>query len=376
MKIIVLSSHTASLFWFRMDMMQDFIKNGHEVVAVGSEAEEAWTERFKQNNITYRQIFVERNGLNPFQDIRTFLSIYKVIKQEEPERIFVYQAKTIIYGSIAAKLRGLTEVYPLVAGLGSVFRGNGFKNVIIKKMMKLQYKLACYCSKKVFFQNNDDKNEFIHNGLILENKTVMINGSGVNLEKFVSTQLPDKPAFLYIGRLIKDKGIVEYLEACKLVKENQVEARCLLVGPFDTNPSSLQPEELQVYLDQGIVEYYGEQNDVRPFIAQCSTYVLPSYHEGTPKTVLEAMAMGRAIITSDAPGCRETVDNGINGYLVAVKDINALAQKMIFLAGNLDINRKMGLQSSKLAREKYDVIKVNHVILKTMQLLDSKDGRK
>jgi glycosyltransferase involved in cell wall biosynthesis len=369
MKIAVLSSHTSSLFWFRMDMMKDFIKNGHSVIALGSEPEEVWKKRFKEHNIDYRQIYVERNGVNPLKDLKTLRSLISFMKKERPEKIFAYQAKTVVYGSIAAKLNGISEVYPLIAGLGSIFRGNGLKNNIVKTIMKIEYWAACQFSKKVFFQNQDDKNEFIHNGLVKDKKTVIINGSGVNLEKFKPTPLPQEPAFLFIGRLIKDKGIMEYLEACKELKAKYPQVRCLLVGPFDSNPSALKPEELTSYVESGIIEYFGEQSDVRPFISQCSTYLLPSYHEGTPKTVLEAMAMGRAIITSDAPGCRETVIEGLNGYLVKVKDIQGLISKMEYLIYNQDICKNMGEESLKIAREKYNVKAVNQSIMKEMELI-------
>lgn len=369
MKIAVLSSHTPSLFWFRMDMMKDFIKYGHEVIALGSDPEAKWKDKFKEYNIDYRQVLVERNGTNPLKDIETYRMLYKFMKKEKPDKVFAYQAKTIVYGSIAAKLNGITEVYTLIAGLGSIFRGTGFKNKIVKTIMKIEYWIACKCSKKVFFQNNDDKNEFIYNGLIKDNKIVIINGSGVNLDKFKPTPLPQEPAFLYIGRLIKDKGIIEYLEACKEVKEKYPNIRCLLVGPYDSNPSALKPEELETYINSGIIEYFGEQSDVRPFIAQCSTYILPSYHEGTPKTVLEAMAMGRAVITSNAPGCKETVTNGINGYLVEVKGIKELVGKMEYLISNTEINQIMGTASLKIVKEKYDVKIVNKAIMQTIGLI-------
>lgn len=368
MKIAVLSSHTSSLFWFRMDMMKDFIKKGHTVIALGSEPEADWKRKFEEYNIDYRQLYVERNGMNPLKDFRTLRTLNKFMKKERPDKVFAYQAKTVIYGSIAAKINGISDVYPLVAGLGSVFRGKGFKNQIVKTVMKVEYWVACKFSKKVFFQNHDDKNEFISNGLIKDEKAVIINGSGVNLEKFKPTSIPHEPAFLFIGRLIKDKGIMEYLEACKRVKAKYPKTRCLLVGPFDSNPSALNSEELKPYIESGIIEYFGEQVDVRPFIAQCSTYLLPSYHEGTPKTVLEAMAMGRSIITSDAPGCRETVIDGLNGYLVKVKDITELTNKMEYLISNREICNSMGKESAKIARGKYDVKIVNHSIMQVMGL--------
>ncbi|MGP9043571.1 glycosyltransferase family 4 protein [Cytobacillus kochii] len=368
MKIAILSSHTPSLFWFRLNMMKDFIIKGHTVIALGPEPKEKWEKKFEQHNIEYRQLYVERNGMNPLYDLMTFKFLYKFMKEERPDKVFAYQAKTVVYGSIAAKLNGVSEVYPLIAGLGSIFRGDGYKNKIVKTIMKIEYWAACKCSKKVFFQNQDDKNYFIRNYLIKGKKTIIINGSGVDLEKFKPIKLPKEPVFLYIGRLIKDKGIMEYLEACKVVKDKYPKVRCLLVGPFDSNPSALRPDELKPYIENGVIEYFGEQSDVRPFISQCSTYVLPSYHEGTPKTVLEAMAMGRSIITSDAPGCRETVVEGLNGYLVKVKDIKGLINKMEYLISDREKSENMGRESAKIAREKYDVKIVNKIIMQTMGL--------
>lgn len=368
MKIAVLSSHTPSLFWFRLDMMRLFIEYGHQVFALGPEPSIEWEAKFKDNGIDYRQIFVERNGTNPFSDLRTYRDLYRFLEHEKPDKVFCYQAKTILYGSLAARFNEISDVYPLIAGLGSIFIGTGLKHRIYKTIIKAGYRMACSSSKKVFFQNEDDKAEFVKNGLVDIQKTVIINGSGVNLDKFRAVEMPPKPAFLLIGRLIKDKGIMEYLEACKVVRDKYPSVRCLLVGPYDSNPSALKPEDLQPYIDSGIIEYCGEQSDVRPYIAMCSTYVLPSYREGTPKTVLEAMAMGRAIITSNAPGCKETVIDGENGFLVKVKDASDLAEKMEYLILNPETCRIMGEKSLVIAKEKYDVNFVNQRIMEAMKL--------
>lgn len=368
MKIIVLSSHTQSLFWFRMDMMKSFIANNHTVIAVGSESVDLWGDKFAENGIKYRQIYVQRNGLNPLADIKTLSSIKEIFKAEKPDKVFAYQAKTIIYGSIVANNLGITDFYPLVAGLGSIFRGRGLKNSIVKFILRNQYKLACKYSKLVFFQNKDDKAEFINGYLVTENKTAILNGSGVNLNNFQPAAQPIERAFLFIGRLIKDKGIMEYLKACEAIKNKYPNVRCLLVGPFDSNPSAMKEEELRPYIENNIIEYFGEQKDVRPYLAQCSTFVLPSYHEGTPKTVLEAMAMGRSIITTDAPGCRETVSHGLNGYLVKVGDITTLEDAMEKIIQYPNISIKMGQESLILAKSKYDVNLVNKSIKEYMGL--------
>lgn len=283
--------------------------------------------------------------------------------------VFAYNPKTVIYGSIAAKLCGITDIYLLIAGLGSVIRGASAKLRFVSLIMRPLYGIACWCSKKVFFHNDDDRSVFVASKLVEPDKAVVINGSGVDVDRYMLAPMPESPAFLFVGRLIKDKGIVEYLEACRLIKLMHPGVRCLLVGPLDSNPSALTQSALRTYVDAGVVEYFGEQLDVRPFIAECSALVLPSYHEGTPKVVLEAMAMGRPVITSNAPGCRSTVTHEVNGFLVEVKDIQGIVACMQRLIENPRLGGTMGAFGRKIAEDKYDVRKVNHSILKEMELL-------
>ena len=253
MKIAVLSSHTPSLFWFRMDMMLSFKALGHEVVAIGNEPAEKWADKFEEQGIKYIAAEISRNGTNPLKDLKTLKSLKAVLKQERPDKIFTYQAKTVIYGGIAANKLGITEVYPLIAGIGSafvcicicigsVFLSDDIKSKIIRFILKMEYRYAMRKSPKIFFQNNDDVKVFTDNKIIKKEKTVILNGSGVNLEKFTQKPLPDGIAFLCISRLIKDKGVYEYLKAARIVKEKNPNSRFLLVGPYYSNPSALKPE--------------------------------------------------------------------------------------------------------------------------------------
>ncbi len=369
MKIAVISSHTPSIFWFRMDMMQAFIRYGCEVIAIGNEAGEKWIKKFKDYNIRYYGVEVRRNGLNPIDDFRYFRQLRKVLKSECPDKLFLYQAKSVIYGGLAANTLGIKEIYPLIAGIGSVFISDNLKAKVIRTILTLEYKLAMKNSKNVFFQNKDDAEFFTKNRIIPANKIVYINGSGVNIDKFTVQPFPEKFGFLCIARLIRDKGIGEYLKACRMVKQQHPAVRCLLVGPYDSNPSAIKPKELQKYIDDGIIEYFGEQEDVRPYLEQCTVFVLPSYREGTPKAVLEAMACGKAVITTDAPGCRETVADGVNGYLVPVKEVKSLADKMVELINNQELCHKFGQAGRKLVEEKFDVRIVNRKILETMNII-------
>lgn len=368
MKIAVLSSHTPSLFWFRMDMMKEFIAKGHSVVAVGNEKESDWKERFERNGIRYVAADVQRNGTNPLRDIKTLFSLIKILKTEKPDKVFSYQAKTIIYGNTAAWLVGVKSIFSLVAGIGSVFLADNFMSKTVARILVWQYRFALGKAEKIFFQNPDDIELFTSKRMAKPSKIVIINGSGVNLERFKPLPMPDKTAFLCISRLICDKGVVEYLEAAKRIKNTYPDTEFYLVGPFDTNPSAISEKQLYEYVDAGAVKYFGEQADVVPYLNMCSVFILPSYREGTPKTVLEAMASGRAVITTDAPGCKETVTDGENGFLVPVRDVDALCNAILKFIKDPDLALDMGVKGRKIAEEKYDVLKINAVIVKTMSL--------
>ena len=368
MKILVLSSYTTSLFWFRIDMMKSFMDAGCEVVAVGNDPAEDWADKFSELGIRYRSIPVERNGTNPVRDLKTLRAIHKLLKEEKPDRIFAYQAKTVIYGGIAAGLCHIQHFYPLIAGVGSVFLGSGLKSAIVRSILIAEYKLALSRAHRVFFQNRDDLGVFTTHHIIREDKTVMLNGSGVNVTSFVPKPLPEQKTFLCISRLIRDKGVCEYLDAARKLHNLHPEVKCVLVGPFDTNPTAITPEELVPYEADGSIEYVGAQSDVRPFLYNCTAYILPSYHEGTPKTVLEAMACGRPVITTDAPGCRETVTDGDNGYLVPVRDVDTIVDAMEKIISDDSLTKQMAKRARKIAEEKYDVRKVNEKIRITMEI--------
>lgn len=368
MKIAILVCYNPTLVNFRLDLMLEMIRLGHRVIAVGNESGEKWNKILQPYGIEYRFVRMQRNGLNPVWDFFSFVQLVKVLKKEKPDRIFTTQAKMVLYGGLAANCLGIRDVYPLIAGLGSIFLSDGLKGHILKKILTCGYRLSLRKSPFVFFQNQDDASFFADNKIVSPDKTVFLNGSGVNLDRFAKQPFPETFGFLCVCRIIRDKGVMEYLSACRMVKKQYPDIRCLLVGPFDSNPSALKPGDLQPFIDDGSVEYFGEQTDVRPYLAQCNVFVLPSYREGTPKSVLEAMSCGKAIITTDAPGCRETVMEGKNGFLVPVKEDKAIAEKMLFLSKNPDICEQMGKASRQIAEQRFDVRLVNQVILHTMKI--------
>ncbi|WP_309121662.1 glycosyltransferase family 4 protein [Paenibacillus sp.] len=366
MKILILAGYTPSLINFRGDFIREMVARGHEVVAVGPEA--GFEEEVAALGATFVRLAFDRTGINPLSDLALIRRMIGLIKAQKPDVVFGYTMKPVIYGSIAARLSGVKRVFSMVTGLGYVFLANGAKAYVIRNISKMIYYVGLKCSTKVFFQNPDDRGEFIRAGLVGKSKCVLIHGSGVNLEKFASAPLPDRPIFLMICRILKDKGVLEYLEAARRVKASFPEARFQLLGPFDVNPNALSMEDIRPYVDDGTVEYLGETKDVRPYLAACSVYVLPSYREGTPRTVLEAMAMGRPVITTDVPGCRETVVDGMNGFLVPAKTVEPLAEKLRWVIGHPNEAMKMAKASLAICRDKYDVRKVNESILAAMDL--------
>lgn len=363
MKIAILSSHTKSLFWFRIDLIRELKRRGNDVIAIGQEKEKIWASKFIKEGVKYKSIKFDRNGLNPISDLIAFKNLIIFLYKEKPDRIFIYQSKPIVYGCIAAKIVGINGIYPLIAGLGSILR-NAKSKYWLAYILKIQYKIALYFSNKVIFQNKDDLEMMINSNVVKRTKTKIINGSGVNMDVFVKKPFPDKISFLCIARIIKDKGIIEYIKAAQILKNNYREVKFVLVGPFDTNPSALKEEDLKPYIDNGTIIYLGESENVKKYYEDCSIFVLPSYHEGTPKTVLEAMATCRPVITTNAPGCRETVINGVTGLLVKVGDIKDLTEKMEYLLNHKDICIKMGEAGYKYCMEKFNVNDINKNIIK------------
>lgn len=366
-KILVLGNHIDSLIIFRLDMLIAMSKQ-HEVIACAPESNLEVIEKLKSLRIAYVPVKLTRTGLNPFADLQTLYNLYKTFKKIKPDSVFLYNSKPVIYGSIAAKLANIKQIYSMITGVGSYFVHNDFKSKVVRGIMSTLYKLALSLNTKVFFQNRDDIADFatahIFNN---KNKTVLTPGSGVNLEHFTQLPLPhEKICFILTARFIIAKGVVEYLTAAKQIKQQYPEVEFLLVGWHETKDESIQPALIQSYIDQGIIQYLGKLEDVRPALAHSSVFVLPSYREGIPKTVLEAMACGRAIISTNVPGCRETVVPGVNGFLVPARDIASLRAAMEEFIIKPELITQMGQRSRELVVEKYDVNQVNKIILDAM----------
>lgn len=316
------------------------------------------------------EIAIQRTGTSLTADLRMLMQLRRTMARIAPDFVLGYTVKPVIYGMLAAWITRVPHRFALITGLGYAFQG-GAKRRTLRSIAQFLYALALKRAKVVFFQNDDDRQLFIERRIVPSHvRTCVVNGSGVKLEDFRVAPLPEGPlVFLLIARLLGDKGVREYVEAARVVRARTPSVRLQIVGWIDSNPDAITQRELDGWIAEGCIEYLGRLSDVRPAIAASNVYVLPSYREGTPRTVLEAMAMGRPVITTDAPGCRQTVVEGDNGFLVPVKSAAALAKAMLKFIDEPSLVARMGARSRALAEEKYDVHKVNEVMLLEMGLL-------
>ncbi len=366
-KFILVSPKNRTVWNFRGDLIKAIIAKGYEVVVTGPDQTDV--DRITALGARFVEIPMNKTGTSILGDLRYCSALTRLFRQEKPDVTLGYTVKPCIYGAIAAKRAGVPKVASMITGGGYTFIATSLKARILGIIVRFLYKIGLKKADHVIFQNNDDLNEFCENNLVQRDKCFVVNGSGVNLERFSPTTIPERLTFLMISRLLKSKGVGEYLEAARLVKQKRPDVRFCLLGKFETAMQDALPQEyVQRFIDDGIIERFEETSDVRPYYAECSVYVLPSYREGTPRTVLEAMAMGRPIITTDTQGCRETVRDGVNGYLVPVKDVSALAEKMLAFCDNSARLASMGEASRHYVEDKFDVRKVNQAILAQLQL--------
>lgn len=369
MKIGFLTGHAPSVYMFRLDLMKYLQNKGFEIFVLAPEPETEWEKTFAEHGVSYTQVKLSKNSTNPFADISTYLDLRKKLKQNKADIVFCDHAKMVIYGTLAAKHVGIKNRLIIMGGVGSVLRDppEGFKRKLIQKLLALEYRISVPKASKVFFQNNDDLELFRKLKMVKEGQAVMVPGSGINLNRFPQTPLPENLDFLFVGRLIRDKGLMEFLEAGRTLRKSFPAAKLHVVGYFDRNQTMLCMDDLQPYLDDGTAVYHGEQKNVLPFLQQCFTFVLPSYHEGTPRSVLEALSVGRPVITTDAPGCRETVVDCKNGFLVPIKNTEAIAQAMEKLCRDRALAEKMADSARSFAETRFDVRLVCEITYQTIQ---------
>ena len=358
MKILLLCSKSSVVVGFRKKLIEKLQENGHQVCALAFDNEHE--ETIRERNIEFHYFNDANRSLNPFKVLSLKNRYAKAIKEINPDLVFTFMLKPNIYGVQGAKKEGITNIYSMVEGAGDVFIYNSLKWKLIRKFVCHGYKKAFKHSKKVFFLNTDDKADFVKRGLVREEQCEIVHGIGIDLERFTYEPIENKQTFLMIARLLPTKGVMEYCQAAKIVKEKYPNATFNLLGPEGT----IKAEDLKEYTENGIINYLGATTDVRPFIKECSVNVLPSYREGLGLVNAEAGAVGRPSITGDTNGTRDTVKDGYNGFLVPIKDSQALAEKMIYFLENQDKIDIMGQNARKYSEEMFDQRVINEKICK------------
>ncbi len=373
MKVLVCGSLSSSLWRFRGEFLKALKKSGHEVIVAAplltsDRQTQNWLD---ENDIKGFDIDLKRTALNPVSDIKVCYQLWKITKNERVEVFIGYTIKPVIWGILASWLGGVSKRVAIITGLGYAFTGEAKgRRAVVQWLAKLLYKSAFSRATHVFFQNPDDRDNLSQLNLIKNNTPVkVVNGSGVDIDYFSVADFEErKVSFVLVARMLGDKGIREFVAAAKNVKETHSDCEFHLVGGVDDNPDAIKKQEILHWESQGIVKWHGNVGDVRPYLKKCHVYVLPSYREGTPRSVLEAMSMGRAVITTDAPGCRETVIDGENGFLVRVAHANDIAEAMQKFIENRALIVTMGKKSREIAVQKYDVHKVNAEMLEFLEL--------
>lgn len=372
MKICLISQNVSTGFLiFRKDLIIYLISQGHIVYALGVD----YTDKTKQEVMNLGAIPIcykfNRAGLNPLADILDTCRLYKTLKKIKPDVVFSFFAKPTIFGTLAAKFAQIQRRIVLIEGLGYIYTSSRVGFSLKKQMLQRVHGLLCSLSyafaHEILFLNSDDPKDLSKVAFLNDEKIRVIGPIGISLDAFpyVPAKKTINIRFIFVARLLKEKGIYEYIEAARLVRLKYPMVEFVILGNIDQeNPSSLTELELKDILSENLVLYPGHVENVNEWVASSHIFVLPSYREGFPRSTQEAMAIGRAVITTDVSGCRDTVKDGLNGFLIPPWDAKALEEKMIFFVENPNEIFRMGLNSHKIATQNFDVSKINFVLTK------------
>ena len=355
-KILFICATSKMVLNFRADLIKKFQENGYSVSVV------AFDDKYSKEISGLGVNFYCANDNNRSVNIFKFLSLkgkyLKLIKEIQPDIVFTFMMKPNIFGVRAAKKAGVKKIFSMVEGAGDVFVYNSLKWRAIRFVVTRLYRKAFKCVNSVFFLNNDDKAEFVRRKLVDENKSLIVHGIGVNTYKFAFSEVKNEQTFLMVARLTHAKGVMEYCKASRIVKKKYPTAQFELLG----GEGAITVEDIKEYIDDGSIVYYGETDDVVQYLDNAGVFVLPSYREGFPVSTMEAQAIGRAVITTDSVGCKDTVNDGYNGFLIETKNVDALVEKLVYFINNPEAVKTMGKNARKYAEENFCHNKINQSI--------------
>ncbi len=365
--IALITSNALSLANFRLPLIEAFAGAGLKVWALAPDFDAGTRRLLEAAGAEPVEIRLDRTGMHPLRDLADAARLTRILRRLRPDAVFSYFIKPVIYGSLAARMAGVPRRFALMAGMGYVFTLSerpSRKRRLLRAMVMRLYRRAFRACERVFFHNGDDLDEMVAMTLLPRDKTVLLAGTGVDLDRYRPAPPVEQPLrFLLAARLLREKGIEEYVAAGRILKARRPDLEFHLAGGLDPSPGALTRDWVEASVRDGIITWHGHVDDIRPLIAGSSVYVLPSYREGKPRSTQEAMAMGRPVVTTDAPGCRDTVEEGVNGFMVPVGDSPALAAAMERFAETPTLVGIMGEASRHLAEERFDVSKINRKIL-------------
>jgi glycosyltransferase involved in cell wall biosynthesis len=353
-KVMISINTSWNIVNFRAGLVQVLVERGYEVIAASPH--DGYAERLEGLGCRHVPLAMDNKGTSPLKDAGLFLRYLRLLRRERPDIYLGWTIKPNIYGSLAARALGIPAINN-VSGLGTAF----IRDSWLTRVVKMLYRAALDRSACVFFQNGDDRGLFVDLGVVRAEQTQLLPGSGIDLARFSATRPAHRtrqegPVFLLVARLLWDKGVGEYVEAARLVKAQAPQALFRLLGFLDVeNRTAVLRAEVEGWVREGLIDYLGADDDVRAHIADADCVVLPSYREGTPRSLLEAAAMARPLIATDVPGCREVVEDCVNGWLCKVKDAGDLAERMLrFAAAPAEQRLEMGRRSRLKAEREFD----------------------
>jgi len=371
MKLVISSNSSWNLMNFRAGLIKALLKAGHQITCIIPRGEAS--QSLRELGVEIQEVYIDATGASLIGEIRYFFNLFQILLKTKPNYYLGYTIKPNIYGAFISRILGIKSILN-ITGLGSSFLKNNF----LTKIIFLLYRVSLSSAHLVFFQNEEDREIFFHTGILINQKTIILPGSGVNINKFSIDYAPKTSEeiakaeisksdfnFLLISRLLIDKGIIEFIEAIKILKTEDRKFTAIILGPVDgLNSSGIDRAQLENWILQDLVIHHDFTDDVRPYIHNADCVVLPSYREGTPKSLLEAGAMGKPLIATNVPGCRNVIEDGLNGFLCEPRSSNSLASAMRkVLKMNNETLKNLGIASHKKIIKEYDETIIHEIYL-------------